>query len=146
MNRCNSIAPADSRAAHSSSQYCCVLVFTAAAQVVGHPLFLYSLCCCTNTVNKPLETLKRCCAPRPPPRLSLSPPPLPLNQHHLPTLCPCLPSPPLQVSGAEWKVSFFAAAPPWVAAVMGGGRFSSPAGWWAVAGLMGAPLWAWCVR
>lgn len=51
----------------------------------------------------------------------------------------------MQVSGAGWKVSFFAAAPPWAAAVMARG-FKTPAGVLAIVGLMGAPLWAWACR
>ncbi|GBF90202.1 hypothetical protein Rsub_03335 [Raphidocelis subcapitata] len=45
-------------------------------------------------------------------------------------------------SGAAWKSGLFAGAPRWVRAVMAGG-LRSPLGAAAVAGLTGAPMWAW---
>jgi hypothetical protein len=51
----------------------------------------------------------------------------------------------LQGGGLAWKEGCFTQAPRWVRAVMAGG-LRSPAGGLAVAGLVGAPLWAWARR
>ena len=51
----------------------------------------------------------------------------------------------MQMAGAAWKDRLFVGAPRWVTIVMSNG-FRSPAGAVAVAGLMGAPLWAWARR
>ena len=50
-----------------------------------------------------------------------------------------------QGGGAAWKTGCFRSAPWWVHSVMAA-NFRSLPGAWAVAGLMGAPLWLWCRR
>lgn len=52
----------------------------------------------------------------------------------------------LQGGGAAWKgAGVFANAPAWVQTVMRN-NFKTPAGALAVSGLMGTPLWLWCVH
>ncbi len=47
--------------------------------------------------------------------------------------------------GAAWKTGCFRGAPWWVRLLMAA-NFRSLPGAWAVAGLMGTPLWLWCRR
>lgn len=57
---------------------------------------------------------------------------------------PCA-QPLLQGGGMAWKTGCFRGAPWWVRAVMAA-NFRSLPGAWAVAGLMGVPLWLWSRR
>ncbi|KAK9909620.1 hypothetical protein WJX75_005194 [Coccomyxa subellipsoidea] len=44
--------------------------------------------------------------------------------------------------GAAWKTGYFCEAPPWVKAVMRNG-FKTIPGIFAIAGIMGTPMWLW---
>lgn len=73
-----------------------------------------------------------------------SPPLLPSNWLQPPVPSATIPQP--QSSGPSWKESLHhSTAAPWVRAVMANG-FRTPPGCWAVAGLMGCPLWLWTRR
>ena len=47
-----------------------------------------------------------------------------------------------QGGGAAWKTGYFCEAPPWVKAVMRNG-FKTIPGIFAIAGIMGTPMWLW---
>ena len=51
----------------------------------------------------------------------------------------------MQGGGPAWKQGYFKDAPGWVRQVMANG-FKTPIGAFAIAGLMGAPLWVWSIR